>query len=329
MYLQREQIETLYQLIKENDQIIIHRHVRPDPDALGSQYGLKYLIEGAFPNKKVKAAGTVSQGLSWLAETEEVTAEDYREALVIVVDTANVPRIDGKLHHLGQQLVKIDHHPVVDLFGDLQIVHTEASSCSEIIAEISHYLGDRLPMNAKAAQILYAGIVGDTGRFLYNSTTTTTFNAAARLLAFDFNAFEISDRFQTMTIKEAKFQGYILDNLRISDEGVADVMISREDLANFGITEEQTNAVVGLPSQIEGVLTWVIFVEQEGANNSYRCRIRSKGPVINEIAANHHGGGHPKASGAKAYNFSEVEQIIEELKVASLDYHQKEIDKNN
>lgn len=320
MYLQTEQIETLYDLIKENDRIIIHRHVRPDPDALGSQYGLKYLIEETFPSKTVKAAGTVSHGLSWLAQTEEVTEEDYEDALVIVVDTANIPRIDGKLHHLGAKIVKIDHHPAVDFFGDLQIVHTEGSSCSEIIAEISHYLDKRLPMNAKAAEILYAGIVGDTGRFLFNSTTPITFNAAARLLAFDFNAFEISDRFQTMSGEVAKFHGYILENLRISDEGVADVRISREDLNTFGITEEETNSAVGLPGQIEGVLTWVIFVEQEGNNESYRCRIRSKGPAINDIAANHYGGGHPKASGAKAYSLHEVEEIIEELKHASVTF---------
>lgn len=320
MYLQTEQIETLYDLIKANQKIIIHRHVRPDPDALGSQYGLKYLIEAAFPEKVVKAAGTVSQGLSWLAQTEEVTEADYTDALVIIVDTANVPRIDGSLFHLGAKLVKIDHHPEVDQYGELQIVHTEASSCSEIIAEISEYLAERLPMTKEAAKILYAGIVGDTGRFLFNSTTTTTLNAAARLLAYDFNAFEISDRFQTMSSEVAKFHGYILENLTISEEGVANVMISRDNLKRFGITEEQTNSAVGLPGQIEGVLTWVIFVEQEGDNDHYRCRIRSKGPEIHEIAALHRGGGHPKASGAKANSLAEVAEIIQELKVASLAY---------
>lgn len=320
MYLQAEQIETLYQLIKENDRIVIHRHIRPDPDALGSQYGLKYLIEEAFPKKVVKAAGTVSQGLSWLAKTEEVTEEDYKDALVIVVDTANVPRIDGKLYHLATKVIKIDHHLEVDLYGDLQIVHTQASSCSEIITEISHYLGERLPMNAKAAKVLYAGIIGDTGRFLFNSTSSTTLTAASRLLAFEFNAFEISDRFQLMTREVAKFHGYVLEHLRISQEGVANVIIKREDLTTFGITEEQTNGAVGLPGQIEGVLTWAIFVEQEGNNEFYRCRIRSKGPAINEIAAKHHGGGHPFASGANAYGLNEIEEIIEELKVASVSY---------
>lgn len=320
MYLDATQIETLYLKIQEYDRIIIQRHVRPDPDALGSQYGLKYLIEGKFPNKQVKAAGTVSKGLSWLASTEEVTEADYSGSLVIIVDTANSPRIDGKYYASGAEMIKIDHHPEVENFGTLEIVHTEASSCSEIIAEISHYLGGRLPMNQAAAKILYAGIVGDTGRFLFNSTTSITFNAAARLLAFDFNAFEISDRFQTMSAKEAKFQGHTMNNMTVTEYGVASVMITRQDLLDFDITEEQTNSIVGLPGQIEGVVTWVIFVEQEGANESYRCRIRSKGPSINEIAANHYGGGHPKASGAKAYSYKEVEAILAELNEASIAY---------
>ena len=37
--------------IKEYETIIIHRHVRPDPDAYGSQLGLKYILEEAFPEK--------------------------------------------------------------------------------------------------------------------------------------------------------------------------------------------------------------------------------------------------------------------------------------
>ena len=130
-----------------------------------------------------------------------MTEADYSGSLVIIVDTANSPRIDGKYYASGAEMIKIDHHPEVENFGTLEIVHTEASSCSEIIAEISHYLGGRLPMNQAAAKILYAGIVGDTGRFLFNSTTSITFNAAARLLAFDFNAFEISDRFNVFNEK--------------------------------------------------------------------------------------------------------------------------------
>ncbi len=41
-------ISTLNEIMKcmeSNDTIIIHRHVDPDPDAYGSQLGLKYYIQ--------------------------------------------------------------------------------------------------------------------------------------------------------------------------------------------------------------------------------------------------------------------------------------------
>ena len=40
--------------IKEYDTIIIHRHMKPDPDALGSQVGLKALLKHHFPEKPSK-----------------------------------------------------------------------------------------------------------------------------------------------------------------------------------------------------------------------------------------------------------------------------------
>jgi phosphoesterase RecJ-like protein len=62
---------------------------------------------------------------------------------------------------------------------------------------------------------------------------------------------------------------------------------------------------------IEDVLAWGIFVEQP--QGYYRVRLRSKGPVINELAKQHHGGGHPLASGANAYSLEEAQEIYEEI----------------
>ena len=102
-YIITEQIEALYAHIEAANTIIIHRHLRPDPDAFGSQLGLKYLIEHHFPNKRVLAAGTMTAGLKWLGNMDKVTQEDYENALVIVCDTANQPRIDGDLYSQGHR----------------------------------------------------------------------------------------------------------------------------------------------------------------------------------------------------------------------------------
>ncbi len=43
--------------IKKYDRIIIHRHQRPDPDALGSQVGLAEFYEQRFLKKKFTKSG--------------------------------------------------------------------------------------------------------------------------------------------------------------------------------------------------------------------------------------------------------------------------------
>ena len=107
--------------IKEYDTIIIHRHMKPDPDALGSQVGLKTLLEHHFPEKTIKAVGFDEPTLTWMAEMDLVEDKLYQGALVIVCDTANTARIDDRRYSQGDFLIKIDHHPNDDVY--LSLIH--------------------------------------------------------------------------------------------------------------------------------------------------------------------------------------------------------------
>ena len=158
--------------IKEYDTIIIHRHMKPDPDALGSQVGLKALLKHHFPEKTIKAVGFNEPTLTWMAEMDSVEDSAYQGALVIVCDTANTARIDDKRYSQGDFLIKIDHHPNDDVYGDLSWVDTSSSSASEMITLLAQTT--QLALSDRAAELLFAGIVGDTGRFLYPSTTART-----------------------------------------------------------------------------------------------------------------------------------------------------------
>ena len=310
--------EEILQKIKEYETIIIHRHVRPDPDALGSQGGLAELLRNTFPNKKVYHVGGPVDDLGYLSEMQEISDETYQDALVIVTDTADTPRVSDKRFNKGKFLIKIDHHPNEDPYGDLLWVNTAASSCSEMIAEFWQMFREELKMNEEAARLLYAGIVGDTGRFLYPSTTSRTLELSAKLLNFGFDAGKLNRQIEQITRNVAKLSGYIYQNLEIDENGAAKIIISCELMKEFGVTEAEASGIVSLPGAIEDVCAWGIFIQQP--EETYRVSLRSKGPIINELAKHHNGGGHPLASGCKAANEEEIKEIYQEIQRLCLEY---------
>lgn len=299
--------------IKEYETIIIHRHIRPDPDAYGSQGGLAEIIKSTFPEKKVFLAGKDDATLTYLNKMDSIPDIVYNGALVIVCDTANQERICDQRYSLGDFLIKIDHHPNDDAYGDLQWVDTGASSTSEMIYEL--YLAgkeDGFQLNTTAARLLYAGIVGDTGRFLYQSTTEKTFRYASELIKYPFSRTELYEKMYEITENIAKLQGYILQNFEMDELGLAKIMISKKQLKSYQLKPQEVAKLVSSIGHIKGLLAWAFFIEEEKGH--IRVRLRSKGPVINEVAKKYNGGGHPFASGATIYSWDDVERVMIDLR---------------
>ena len=296
--------------IKAYDTIIIHRHMKPDPDALGSQVGLKALLTHHFPEKTIKVVGYNEPTLTWMAEMDTVQDSDYHGALAIICDTANRPRIDDKRYEQADFTIKIDHHPNDDIYGDLSWVDTSSSSASEMIALFAE--ATKLELSDYAAKLLCAGIIGDTGRFLYPSTSARTLRIASQLREHDFDYAELMRKMDTMSFKIAKLQGYVYDHLEVDENGAARVILTQDILKKYDVTDAETAAIVGAPGRIDSVSLWGIFVEQ--ADGHYRVRLRSKFVPINGVAKEHDGGGHPLASGANSYSLEENELIYQKLK---------------
>lgn len=306
--------EEILATIKAFDRIIIHRHQRPDPDALGSQVGLAEILRASFPEKEIYQVGGPVEGLDYLALMQTIPDDLYKGALVIVTDTANAPRVSDQRYDQGAKLIKIDHHPNDEPYGELVWVNTKASSCSEMIVSFWQMFQNELTMTQEAARLLYAGIAGDTGRFLYPATTATTLRLAAELLDYGFDAPKINRQLDQVSRSVARLSGYVYENIEIDEIGAGKVILSQELQQRFGVVDSETSAVVSLPGKIDEVMAWAIFVEQP--EGYYRVRMRSKGPVINEIAKRHHGGGHPLASGANAKDLEEVALIYQEIQAA-------------
>ncbi len=305
------QTTAIFEAVRTADTIIIHRHQRPDPDALGSQFGLKLILQHAFPDKKIYAAGTIPDDLSWLGHADDVADDQYQDALVITVDTANTERIDDDRFSQGKQLIKIDHHPNDDDYGDLSWVLPDASSTSELVVDFVNEHADALTLTRAAAQLLYAGIVGDTGRFLYPATSSHTFAVASQLLATGIDAAEVGRHENELSRGLGRLMGDVLANITIDETGAAHYIISQQQLASLSLAASEVQPLVSTPGRLADVRAWLLFVENP--DGSYRVHLRSKGPAVNELAKSHHGGGHDLASGANAADMVEVKEMIASL----------------
>ncbi|WML47308.1 bifunctional oligoribonuclease/PAP phosphatase NrnA [Neobacillus sp. PS3-34] len=304
--------------IKQYDTIIVHRHVRPDPDAYGSQGGLAEIIKESFPEKKVYGVGKEEPSLHFMRRLDQVEDEIFKGALIIVCDTANAERICDSRYALGDKLIKIDHHPNEDPYGDLLWVDTTASSCSEMIYEF--YLSGKdkgLKISDEAARLLYAGIVGDTGRFLFPSTTEKTFSYAGELIHYKFSRTELYDSMYELKANVVKLNGYVLQNFKLHSNGVASVELTKELLKEFDVQPPEASLLVGVLGNVAGIKAWVFFIEED---DQIRVRLRSKRPVINGVARKFNGGGHPLASGASIYSWNDKEAVLKELDQVCAEY---------
>ncbi|KPB05418.1 DHH family phosphoesterase [Bacillus sp. CHD6a] len=301
--------------IKAHDTVIIHRHVRPDPDAYGSQCGLAELIKESYPEKKVYRVGEAEESLNFLSKLDEIPDSSYDGALVIVCDTANTDRICDKRYKLAAKWIKIDHHPNEDRYGDLMWVDTDSSSTSEMIYEL--YLTGKNQgwvMTKEAARLIFAGIIGDTGRFLFQSTNTKTFQYASELLSYGFSMTELYDDLYRTKLHIAKLSGFVLENFSMHENGIASMKITPDILQRYNALPSEASQLVGMLGNIEGVKAWAFFIEEA---DQIRVRLRSKETIVNEIAKKYNGGGHPLASGASIYKWEEADHVLADLIEAS------------
>ena len=311
--------DEIYAKIKEYPTIILHRHTSPDPDAIGSQAGLSRALKAKFPEKRILCAGENDEGdLTWINTMDEVTPEDYKGALVITTDTANTPRISNKNYDKGDFLIKIDHHPDVDPYADMSYVDPDAPAASEIIVDFLN--AEKLSITADVAYPLYAGIVGDTGRFMYPETSAHTFDVASQLANTGININEIARNISDVTFAQAKLQAAVLDYMTVDPSGAAYAVLTQKDLKELGVTDDQASVTISTPGRIKDIMAWNVFVEKP--DGTYRVHYRSKGPVINQLAEKHDGGGHALASGANAKDMDEVKQIFEEVVEVTKKYNE-------
>ena len=310
--------------IKEYQRIIIFRHKRPDGDAVGSTKGLREILRLTYPEKEIYLINNdFSDYVAFLGSEDEPRDDEFsKDALGIVIDTATTDRISNPQYSLCRELIKIDHHINNEPYGDLLWVEEERSSSSEMIADFYLTFSDELKINKDAATYIYTGMVTDSGRFRFRSVSGDTLRLAGMLLDMGVDLDTLHANLYMKEFHTLKFQAYVYDHLKITENGVVYLHVTREMQDMFSLTYEEASASVSYMESIKNSLIWLAFIDNE--DGSTRVRLRSRFVTINSIAEKYHGGGHACASGATVYSEEEASSLI-----ADADERLKEYKANN
>lgn len=308
----------IYKQIKKYDTIIIARHIGPDPDALGSSIGLKETILYNFPNKKVYVIGTSASRFRYIGNLDRLEDVDYSNSLLIVTDTPDIKRIDGVNPSNFGYVIKIDHHPFIEKYGDIELIDDKASSASQLIIELIK--NTNLKINESIASKLYIGLIADTNRFLYSYTSVKTFELVAWLIKktnLDFTS--LYGNLYNRPLREIKFSGYLATNLIVTENGLGYLKITDDILKEYNVDCSTAGNLIENFNNIQEVKV-IAFCSEDKGNDYIKCSIRSKGPIINEITSHYNGGGHIYACGARPKTFDEVDKMLEELDLLCKNY---------
>ena len=310
----------IYRTIKKYNTIVIARHIGPDPDALASSLALKDIILNKFPKKNVYAVGASANKFKYLGQLDKLP-EDVSKALLIVTDIPDSKRIDGASYKDFAYRIKIDHHPYVETFCEIEWIDDKASSASQMVMELA--FNTPFKITNEIAEKLYTGLVTDTNRFLYSYTTEKTFSLVAKLLKENkIDTDKVYNNIYMRPLKELRFQGYISQNLKLTPNGVAHLLITEDKMHEYNIDVATAGNMVNNFNYIDEILVWVLF-SVDTLNNNIRVSIRSRGPIINTVAQGFGGGGHAYASGIKVKTYEETLEIVEELDKVCLEYKEK------
>ncbi len=303
--------ESIIFLIEQYDKIIIHRHSKPDGDAMGSQIGLKKLIEANYPNKRVLCVGDSAGRYSFVQKDvpDTVTNEDYKGALAIILDTSARALISDERYTLADTTARIDHHIFCEKIAECEVTDTSYESCCSLITALAIEAG--WSVTCDAATALYTGMVTDSGRFRYDSTTPDTLRRAAFLLEAGIDTRDIYRNLYADDFSYIRLRASFVLKVRFTQNNVAYIYTTAEEAKECGVdTFTISRGMVNTMGDIRGIHTWVNFTETD---EGVLTEIRSNRYNINPIAVKYGGGGHQKASGACLKDHDEAMLMLKDL----------------
>lgn len=294
-------MQKVIEAIKKYSKFLITAHINPEGDSLGSQLGMKALLESLGKTAVIVDNDAVPDHYKFLPKAGEISNKldarlDFEAA--IILDCPTLKRI-GKVSDLirgGKTIINIDHHVSNEKFGDINWVDPNASSAGEMVYKIYKELGIKL--TKETALVLYIAILTDTGSFNYDNTSSVTHDIAGELLGYGIDPASVSESvYEKRSLADIKLFGLVLSTIKVNKEGdVAYLEVTKKILQSTGADLIKAEGFVNYARSIDKVKVAMIFKEDLGGKIS--VSFRSKGEAdVNSIASFFGGGGHVKASG--------------------------------
>ncbi|MCR5741193.1 MAG: bifunctional oligoribonuclease/PAP phosphatase NrnA [Gammaproteobacteria bacterium] len=310
--------QQIWNKIKKHDSIIITTHIRADGDCVGSGIGLRELIKATYPEKNVKCVHENLSYLKFLGKGDEVSDEEFKNSLVISVDCANVSRSSDERVTTGLELIKIDHHPNKEPFGtEINFVQDEMCACAEMIFDL-YLVNKKAKISKLGVNALFTGIVTDSGRFRYSGVTGDTMKKIGIMYDLGADVQNIYIELDKVSLEELRFKGYVLESLERTENGVLYIIIDEEARNKYNVSYDEASNMVNALSGVDGSPIWVLFNNVDGTE--VRCRLRSQGIAINDVAEKYGGGGHANASGIVTKDPANVPLILKDLDLKLKEY---------
>lgn len=292
---------SIYDEVKDAENIAISGHIKPDGDCIGSCLGMFHYLRKKFPEKNIiiylEEPSWNFKNIPGYKSIKRSIKEGTIFDVFISIDT--VPERMGEataFYNTAKKTINIDHHVTnANGKGMVNYVVPGASSAAELVFNLI----PEEDLDANIAEALYMGIVHDTGVFRYSSVVPSTHMAAAKLLEYDFDHSKMVDEtFFEKSIDQNRSQGRIVLNSRLYNDnkiivGSADEQFMKEN----NIKKAEFEGVVNQLLLTRGVMVAVfMYVKAEGI---LKVSLRSKSDDydVSSISAMFGGGGHVRAAG--------------------------------
>ena len=300
----RSVIQAAGELLSKAKKVLVSGHLSPDGDSYGAMTAVARMLRAAgvdaIATADVKSLGKMAfmQGAEEIVPLKRIRRKRFD--LLFVVDCASLDRLPPEVRPFAQKLpaILIDHHKTNTAFAQVSIIEPEAASACQIVWKFAKAMGWKL--DAVTAESLWVGMITDSGRFAYETTTPETLMAAADILRYGVDTARINDIiFCSFNARAIKLKRLLWRSLHIwKNRKVAEVSLSRDDFRQVRGTKADAEDGIEIPRSIMRNEIALFFYQIPDRTKETRVSIRTREPWdATLLAARFGGGGHLRAAG--------------------------------